>query len=119
MVLTKLRFGICEILKNEILTIFFFENFKFTIAPYGETKNLNYELNFDPPGVEREYMCISRTLANGQVSCPNRAILKILSHISETTACTAKIRSISTPWSKNRSNNHDSRRPIAMEETLH
>ncbi len=35
------------------------------------------QAQFWPPGVEIEYMCNFRNLANGQVSCPNLAILKI------------------------------------------
>ncbi len=38
----KTTFGIFEILSFWFLTIFFFENCKFTIVAYGEIKNLNY-----------------------------------------------------------------------------
>ena len=38
----KTTFGIFEILRLPFLIFFFFENFKSTIVPYRETKNLNY-----------------------------------------------------------------------------
>ncbi len=38
----KITFGIFEILSFRFLTNFFFENFKFTIVPYGESINFNY-----------------------------------------------------------------------------
>ncbi len=41
--LHKTTLGIFEILNFQFLMFFF--NFKFTIVPYGETKNLNYPEN--------------------------------------------------------------------------
>ena len=38
----KIMLRIFEILNFRFLTNFFFENFKFTIVPYGEIKNLKY-----------------------------------------------------------------------------
>ena len=39
---SQTKFGIFEILIFWFLTIFFFENFKFTIVAYGEIENFNY-----------------------------------------------------------------------------
>ncbi len=55
------------------------------------------KVNFNPLG-EKEGICATfGTLANGQVSSSNMAVLKI----SETTARRAKVSSILTPWKGN------------------